>query len=175
MAISIDLIKELRSITEAGTMDCKKALEESNGDLKKAIEIIREKGAIKAAQKAERVTTQGLVEAYVHGGRIGAMVEINCETDFVAKNDGFKELAHNIAMQIASMEPEYINPEDVPAERKEQLEEGQIIDLMSQPFIKDPSRTIKDIVVDCIAKYKENIKVARFVRYTIGGAAKENK
>ena len=168
MAISIEQIKELRGITQAGTMDCKKALEEADGDIKRAVEIIREKGVIKAAQKADRVAAQGCIGSYVHNGRIGAMVEVNCETDFVAHNEGFQELARNIAMQIAAMAPEYINPESVPAERKETLEADEIVDLLSQPFFKDPSLTIKDLIIDCVAKFKENIKVSRFVRYEVG-------
>ena len=166
MEITTADIKELREICSAGIMDCRHALEEAGGDKKKAVEILRERGCLKAAKKAERVTAQGLVEAYIHnGGRIGAMVELNCETDFVARTDEFKQLAHDIAMQVAAMDPQYINLEAVPAGIEVEAEAAC---LLSQPFIKDPSKLINDLIVEVISKTGENIRVGHFVRFEIG-------
>jgi elongation factor Ts len=138
----------------------------SRGRQAKAAEILKERGCQKAAKKAERVTAQGLVESYIHtGGRIGAMVELNCETDIVARTDEFKGLAHDIAMQVAAMSPHYITSEEVP----EGVElEAETACLLSQPFIKDPTRLVKDLIVEVISKTGENIRVGRFVRFEIG-------
>ncbi len=166
MEIPTSRIKELREKTGAGIMDCRNALLKGEGDLEKALEILKEQGVLKAQKKAERTTSQGLVEAYIHaGGRIGAMVEVNCETDFVARTDEFKELAHELAMQVAAMQPQYISKEDVP--------EGADVDyesacLLLQPYIRDNSKTVNDLIVETIAKVGENIRVRRFVRFELG-------
>ncbi len=150
MPLNTDLIKELRAKTGAGIMDAKNALEQSNNDMAKAEDWLKEKGLASAAKKADRETSQGVIEAYLHNGRIGAMVEVNCETDFVAKTEDFQQLCRNIAMQVAAM-----SPEDVEA-------------LMEQEFIKDPSQKISDLVKAAIAKLGENIVIGRFVRYELG-------
>ena len=166
MSISKDSIKELREQCGAGVMECHHALLETDGDMEKALCILRERGFAKAAKKAERVTKQGLVEAYIHaGGRIGAMVELNCETDFVARTDEFKELAHNLAMQVAAMCPRFISQEEVPEGAEVEIEADC---LLNQPYIKDPGVTIRDIIVATIAKVGENIRVSRFVRFELG-------
>lgn len=150
MAISAQQIKELREKTQAGFADCKTALEEANGDMKKAEEILRKKGFEKAAKKADRDTDQGIVESYVHQtGKVGVLVTILCETDFVARTDEFKHLAHEVAMQIAAM-----NPKNVEA-------------LLKQEYIRDGSKTINDMVTDTIAKLGENIKISEFSRLEI--------
>ncbi len=160
------MIKELREQSGAGIMECRTTLVGTQGDREKALAILKEKGLLKAQKKAERATGQGLVEAYIHtAGRIGSMVELNCETDFVARTDEFKELAHCLAMQVAAMAPKYISEEEVP--------EGADIEpseacLLLQPYIKDPTRTVKDIIVETIAKVGENIRVRRFNRYELG-------
>ncbi|MFQ6121834.1 MAG: translation elongation factor Ts [Dehalococcoidales bacterium] len=166
MKISTEMVKELRNQTGAGIMECRKALLEVNGDIAKALQILKEKGLIKAEKKAERATAQGLIEAYIHaGGRIGAMVEVNCETDFVARTDEFKELAHNVAMQVAALSPQFVTKEEVP----EGVEiEPQTACLLLQPFIKDPSKTVQDIIVETIARVGENIRVNRFARFELG-------
>ncbi|UCG54359.1 MAG: translation elongation factor Ts [Dehalococcoidia bacterium] len=168
MDISIDTIKELREQCGAGIMECRNALVYAEGDLEKALESLKEKGCIKAAEKAERVTEQGLVEAYIHiGGRIGAMVELNCETDFVARTDEFKELAHNLAMQVAAMSPQFISEEEIPPEKKGDFEIESAC-LLQQSYIKDPTLTVRDIIVQNIAKIGENIKISRFTRFELG-------
>jgi elongation factor Ts len=166
--VPIEKIKELRSISGAGVMDCRNALASCSGDTEKALEKLREAGLAKAAKKAERATTQGLVETYIHGGRIGAMVELGCESDFVARTQEFKELAHILAMQIAAMSPTYISTEE--------LTEGSglepaVVCLLAQPYIKDTTRTVKDIINETIAKVGENIRVNHFARFEIGGQA----
>jgi len=194
--ITTQMIKELREKTGAGIVDCKKALVEAGGDIEKAVEILRKKGAAKAAKKAERATAEGAVFSYIHGGgKVGVLVELNCETDFVARNETFKELGHEIAMQIAAMAPEYVSKEEVPAEviekekevlREQALAEGKpehivekIVEgrlakfyaekcLLEQPWIKDDSKTIKDLITDYITKLGENIKVRRFARFEVG-------
>ncbi len=166
MEISTDMIKELRDQCGAGIMDCRNALLAVGGDSTKALEILKEKGLLQAKKKAERVTKQGLVEAYIHtGGRVGAMIEVNCETDFVARTDEFKGLAHCIALQVAAMSPQFISALEIP--------EGSDIDpkvacLLLQPYIKDPTRTVQDVIVETIAKVGENIKVSRFIRFELG-------
>jgi len=147
-------------------MDCRNALSKVEGDMEKALEILKEQGILKAKKKAERSTTQGLVEAYIHaGGRIGAMVELNCETDFVARTDEFKTLAHDLAMQVAAMQPQFISREEVPEESEVEYETAC---LLLQPFIRDTSRTIQDIITETIAKVGENIRVRRFARFELG-------
>lgn len=150
MAIDVTKIKELREKTGAGIADCREALEKSNGDLVKAQAYLKEKGIEKAAKKSERETKQGLVASYVHNGKIGVLVEINCETDFVARTDDFKNMTHEVAMQISAM-----NPKDVK-------------DLMKQPYIRDPKMTIEDLVKSVIAKLGENIQISRFTRLQLG-------
>ena len=147
-------------------MSCRNALIEASGDMEKAQQILKEKGILKAQKKLERSTTQGVIETYVHtGGRIGAMVEVNCETDFVTRTDEFKELAHNLVMQVAAMPPQFISNDEVPEGTDV---EPQVDCLLLQPFIKDPSKTIQDIIVETIARLGENIKVARFARFELG-------
>ena len=194
--ITAALVKELRERTGAGMMDCKKALSATDGDLEKAIDFLREKGLAAAAKKAGRVAAEGLVEAYIHGGgRIGVLVEVNCETDFVAKTDAFKELVKDIAMHIAATNPAYLKREEVPtaeleheqavlAEQArnegkpekiiEKMVAGRIekyykeVCLMEQPFVKDPDKTISDLITESIAKIGENISIRRFTRYQLG-------
>ena len=194
--ITAALVEELRERTGAGMMDCKKALSATDGDLEKAIDFLREKGLAAAAKKAGRVAAEGLVEAYIHGGgRIGVLVEVNCETDFVAKTDAFKELVKDIAMHIAATNPSYLKREEVPtaeleheqavlAEQArnegkpekiiEKMVAGRIekyykeVCLMEQPFVKDPDKTISDLITESIAKIGENISIRRFTRYQLG-------
>lgn len=196
MEITSEKVKELRDKTGAGMMDCKKALSESSGNLEKAIDYLRKKGAATAEKRADRATNQGLVEAYIHaGGRIGSMVELNCETDFVAKTDDFKTLARDIAMQIAAMNPQYIAREQVTqatidheleiyrTQARNEKKPEQIIDkiatgklekyfqevcLLEQTFIKDSGKTIKDLVLEMTAKTGEKISVRRFRRFHLG-------
>ena len=147
-------------------MSCRNALIEASGDMEKAQQILKEMGILKAQKKLERSTSQGVIETYVHtGGRIGAMIEVNCETDFVTRTDEFKELAHNLAMQVAAMPPQFISDDEVPEGTDV---EPQVDCLLLQPFIKDPSKTIQDIIVETIARLGENIKVARFARFELG-------
>jgi len=166
LEISTEIVKEVRVQSGAGIMECRNALLEVEGDVARALQILKEKGLLKAEKKAERATPQGLIEAYIHtGGRIGAMVEVNCETDFVARTDEFKELAHSLAMQVAALSPQFITKEEVP--------EGADIEpqsacLLLQLYIKDPSKTVRDIIVETIAKVGENIKVSRFARFELG-------
>ncbi len=166
MEITTAMIKELREQSGAGIMDCRSALVGCGGDIDKALESLREKGLLKAQKKAERVTSQGLIEAYIHtAGRIGAMIEINCETDFVARTDEYKELAHCLAMQVAALSPKYISEKEI---KEDEEVDPKDACLLSQPYIKDPTRTVKDIITDVIAKVGENIRVRRFVRYELG-------
>ena len=166
MAISTETIKQVREKTGAGVIDCKKALDEADGNMDRACEILIERGIASAQKKSDRAAEQGIIETYVHGGgKIGVLVEVNCETDFVARNDQFKELAHDIALQIAAMSPAFVSKEDIPP--------GKECDpvtscLLQQPFIKDPGRTIQDIIAETIAKTGENIKVRRFTRFELG-------
>ena len=165
--ISTASIKELREKCGAGIMDCRSALAETQGDMEKAAELLKERGCRVAAKKADRVTAHGLVETYVHtGGRVAAMVELNCETDFVARTEEFKRLAHDIAMQVAAMNPTFVLAEQVPPGTE--IPEGEVICLLDQPFIKDPSKTIKDLIVEVIARVGENIRVSRFARFEVG-------
>lgn len=162
MASTTELIKELRERTSAGVMDCKKALDESNGNLDKAEQILKEQGIASAAKKAGRDTDQGLIETYIHsGGRIGAMVEVNCETDFVARTKEFSDLAHDIAMQIAAMNPSTLEENNTDAESDNSS-------LLQQPFIKDPSKNIQELINETVGKLGENIRVRRFKRFSLG-------
>lgn len=195
MANTVEAIKELRARTGAGMMDCKKALDECD-TVEKAVDYLREKGLVKAAKKAGRQASEGSVFSYIHtNSKVGVLLELNCETDFVAKTDEFKKLGHEICMQIAAANPQYVAPEHVPAEelerekevfRNQAKEEGKpanIVDkiaegrvnkfyeevcLLEQNYIRDSSVKIKDMVVENIAKMGENIVVSRFVRYSIG-------
>jgi len=159
-------VKELREQSGAGIMECRNALLEVEGDIVKAFQLLKQRSLIKVEKKRERSTSQGLIEAYIHtGGRIGAMVEVNCETDFVARTDEFKELAHHLAMQVAAQEPNFISLEEIP--------EGADLDtqaacLLLQPYIKNPDMSIQDIIDETIAKVGENIKVSRFTRFELG-------
>lgn len=199
MAITSETVKLLREKTGAGMMDCKKALTESEGNIEKAIEILRKKGAATAEKRADRATNQGIVEAYIHaGGRIGAMVELNCETDFVAKTDDFKALAREIAMQVTAMSPLFVSREQVSKDiidreldiyRTMALNEKKpetIIDkiaqgrlekffqetcLLEQTYIKDPGKTIKDLILDLTAKTGEKITIRRYQRFHLGESA----
>jgi elongation factor Ts len=194
--ISASQVKELRQLTGAGMMDCKKALTETNGNMEKAIEYLREKGLAAAAKRSGRIATEGLVESYIHGGgRIGVLIEVNCETDFVAKTDEFKELVKDLAMQVAASNPLYVSREEVtqevidkeksilraqalnegkPEKIVEKMVEGRIekfykeVCLLEQPFIKDPDKSVKDLVTEKIAKIGETIQVRRFARFELG-------
>lgn len=166
MQITTDMIKALREKTGAGVIDCKKALTESEGDFDKACGILEEKGIALAKKKADRVAEQGLIETYVHlGGKIGVMLEINCETDFVAHTEEFKELAHDIALQIAAMSPHYISTDEI---QEETDDDPESTCLLTQQYIKDPGKTIQDVITETIAKVGENIKVRRFARFELG-------
>ena len=166
MEIPTGRVKELREHSGAGIMECKNALIETKGDIEKALEILRERCLFKAAKKRERSASEGLIETYVHaGGRIGAMLEVNCETDFAARTKEFKELAHNLAMQVAAIPPQFISMEEVP--------EGTDIDtktdcLLVQPYIRNLDMTVQDVINEAIAKIGENIRIRRFVRFELG-------
>lgn len=196
MAFTTKDIQELRARTNVGMMDCKKALTETDGNMEKAIEYLREKGMATAAKKAGRIASQGIVDTYIHlGGKIGVMVEVNCETDFVARGDMFKEFVHNVALQIAAAKPYYVKREEVPAAELEKekeilkiqaINEGKpaaIIDrmvegriqkyyqdfcLLDQAYVKDPSKTITQLQNEAISAIGEKISIRRFVRYEMG-------
>ncbi len=195
MAVSIDDIKKLKELSGIGLTDAKAALTEANGDFDKALEALRKKGLTKAEKKSDREASEGVIESYVHGGRIGVLVEVNCETDFVARTDGFKEFAHQIALQVASMSPLYVSEADIPAEelervRKEALESDalkgkpadiaeKIVDgqvkkyfadkvLLNQSYIMDDSMTIGQYLKETIAKTGENVIISRFSRLELG-------
>ena len=196
MSIDAKIVKELRDKTGAGMMDCKRALVETDGDLVKAVEALRKAGVTKAEKKGIRSAQDGLVYSYIHhGGRLGVLVEVNCETDFVAKTDGFKELVHNLAIQIAATNPVSVNREQVPEElvkseqdiyteqaknsKKpdkmiEKIVTGKMdkyfqeICLLEQPFIKDPDKIVKDLITESIATLGENISIGRYIRYAVG-------
>jgi elongation factor Ts len=204
MAISTEAVKKLREATGAGVLECQKALTAANGDMQKAIDILREKGLAAAQKRADRKASEGMVELYSHsGGRIGVMVELNCETDFVARADGFRKLAHELALQIAATAPLYIREEDIPAEVLEHekaiyeakaKEEGKpaailpkIIEgnlnkykdetvLLRQPYIRDESVTIQKLISEQVIALGENVVVRRFVRWVLGETSEaENK
>jgi elongation factor Ts len=194
--ISAGQVKELRAKTGAGMMDCKKALQDSQGDLDQAVKLLREKGLASAKKRQEKTAEQGIIEAYIHlGNQIGTILEINCETDFVARNTDFKELAHLIALQIAAVNPAYVDRESVPEEvveaekdiyRARCQQEGkpekvwdrivtgmldkffQDVCLLEQPFVKDPSVTVGELITQASAKLGEKIEVERFTRYQVG-------
>ncbi|NLY08966.1 MAG: translation elongation factor Ts [Tissierellia bacterium] len=195
MNITASMVKELRETTGAGMMDCKKALTETNGNMEKAIDFLREKGLAGAAKKSGRIASEGMVEAYIHGGRIGVLIEVNSETDFVAKNEEFKEFVKDMAMQVAAQAPKYVSRDDVPKEevdhemsvlKQQALNEGKpehIVDkmvvgrldkyfesicLLDQAFIKDGDVKVQDVLNALIAKIGENIKIRRFTRYEVG-------
>lgn len=166
MEVSIDSIKALRDRTGAGIMDSKRALQEAGGDPEKAEEVLKQQGIASASKKASRQTNQGLVNSYIHsGGRIGAMVEVNCETDFVARTDDFKTLAHDLAMQVAAMAPTYVDSTDIPERADGNAHEAC---LMQQPYIKDPTKTVQDLVNEMVGKLGENVRVRRFSRFSLG-------
>ncbi|MBF0619367.1 MAG: translation elongation factor Ts [Candidatus Omnitrophica bacterium] len=171
--MSLDAIKELREQTNCGIIDCKKALAEAGGDLQKAKALLRERGLQMALKKASRVATEGRVDAYIHNGnRIGVIIEVNCETDFVARNDDFVAFTKNVAMHIAAMSPKYIKKDEVPADVLKAEEDQDAFMkasvLLEQPFVKDPSKTIQDLLNELVAKMGENILIGRFARYKIG-------
>lgn len=195
MSISASLVKELREKSGAGMLDCKNALVATDGNIEKAIDYLREKGLASAAKKSGRIASEGLVEAYIHGGKIGVLVEVNSETDFVAKNDEFKQFVKDIAMQIAAASPKYVSREEVTEEelnhereilKAQAVNEGkpeaiaakivegrmekfyEQICLLDQAFIKDPSVKIKDLLAEKVAKIGENIKIRRFSRFAVG-------
>jgi elongation factor Ts len=196
MKITAAMVKELRTATGAGVLDAKKALEATDGDFDKAADILREKGAARAAKRVGREASEGVIEVYEHpGNRVGVMLELNCETDFVARNEQFLELAHDLALHIAAMNPQYLEPADVPTEeleretavlRSQALAEGkpeEIADkivagrlkkfyeevcLLEQPFVKDDKVTIQELVTNVISSTGENIRISRFVRYELG-------
>jgi elongation factor Ts len=165
MQVSAETIRMLREQTSAGIMECKRALQESGGDITAATEILKQRGYAMAKKKEARAVGQGLIEAYIHGGgRIGALVEVNCESDFVARTSEFKELAHDLAMQIVAAKPRFVGRENVP--QGEQADDEDC--LLLQPFIKDPGRRVQDVITETIAKVRENIKIKRFVRFELG-------
>jgi elongation factor Ts len=188
--ITTEQIKELRARTGAGIVDCRNALQQAGGDLERAVEILRAKGLATAEKKAGRAATEGLIEAYIHtGGKVGAMVEVNCETDFVARTDEFRRLARDLAMQVTASVPRYVTREEIPAEVVEKQRalfaqelagkpaaavEGRLakwyqeVVLLEQPFIKDESKTVRDIITDAVARIGENIQIRRFTRFRIG-------
>ncbi|MCD6384779.1 translation elongation factor Ts [Candidatus Sumerlaeota bacterium] len=196
MSISAKLVKELRQRTGAGIMDCKNALEEAGGDLEKAVELLRKRGKEIAAKKSTRKASEGIVYSYIHPpGKVGTIIELNCETDFVAKNERFLNLAKDLAMHITAMAPQFMNIEEVPpellqkqkeiyleqarAEKEDEARVNQIVEdkinrffaencLMSQPFIKDPDKTIKDLIEENVAVLGENIVLRRYVRFSVG-------
>lgn len=166
MKVSTDRIKELREQSGAGIMDCRNALLEAQSDIDKALQILKRRNLFVAEKKRKRTTLQGLVEAYVHaGGRIGAMVEVNCETDFAARTDEFQELAHHLAMQVAAMSPQFISREEIPDGADV---EAEVDCLLHQPFIKNPDMSVQDVINETIARVGENIKVGRFARFALG-------
>ena len=177
MQIGKDKVKELRARTDAGIMDCKHALKQAGGNLEQAINFLTQKGKIIASRKTDRLTKQGVIESYVHhGNKIGVLVEINCETDFVARNSKFKEFARDIAMQIAASAPLFIKREDVPSGEidkqkmgKQQIEEYlKMVCLLEQPFIKDSKVSVNDYLSSVIAKLGEHIVIKRFMRFHLG-------
>jgi elongation factor Ts len=198
MSISAQDVKTLRERTGAGMMECKKCLTEAEGDMDKAMELLKQKGLAQAEKKAGRTAAEGVVTSYIHGnGKIGVLVEINCETDFVAKNEDFQTFARDIAMHVAASSPEYVRREDIPEERVqaekdlvktqseetiagkpdnvvEQILEGKLnknlsaITLLDQPFVKDPDKTVDEITKELVAKLGENVRVRRFERFEVG-------
>jgi elongation factor Ts len=166
MKVSVEAVRELRSRTNVGIADCNKALLQTGGDIEKAIEFLKERGVAIAEEKKELAATDGVIEAYIHHTkRIGALVELNCETDFVARTAEFRELAHDLAMQIAASSPQFLTSEEMPAEAET---DPQVACLLSQPFIREPDKTVQELIAETIAKVGENIKVGRFARFELG-------
>ncbi len=200
MAARLELVKELRARTGAGMMDCKDALEEAGGDLEKAVEVLRKRGLAQAAKRAGRIASQGLVDAYIHGGgNLGVLVEVNCETDFVARTEEFRQLVRDLALQIAARDPRYIRREDVPPEeleREREIARAQLstqmhgkpasaveravegklgkwleeVVLLDQPFVRDEGKKVRDRIAEVVARTGENIVVRRFARFKLGEA-----
>ncbi len=177
MVITANQVKELREKSGAGIMECKRALEQVDGDVARAVELLKQQGLAKADKKTGRAASQGLVEPYIHGaGRIGSMVEVNCETDFVARTPEFRDLAHDLAMQVAATAPAYVSVDDVPESAWTDLDKEYgdrekataAVVLLEQPFIKDPKLSIRDLVRERIGKLGENIVVRRFARFEVG-------
>lgn len=174
MKISVDLVRELRELTSASVAHCKKALEESKGDVKKAAQLLRKQGLQIASEKQGRITKEGRIESYVHhGNKIGVLLEVNCESDFVARGNDFIQFTKDIAMQITATSPSYIKKEDIPKESLEQEKNKEEFIksncLLEQAFVKDPGITIKDYLGSLVAKVGENIVIRRFIRYQLGG------
>lgn len=168
MEIPASQVMELRARTGAGVMDCRQALREADGDLERAADLLRTRGLALAEQKAGRSTREGIVEAYIHGGgRLGALVEINCETDFVARTEDFRRLARELAMQVAAGDARYVSREEIPEERREDPAAREVI-LLEQPYIRDERRTVRDLVTETVAKLGENIQIRRFARFKVG-------
>ncbi|HEV8338130.1 MAG TPA: translation elongation factor Ts [bacterium] len=166
--IPASLVMELRARTGAGVMDCRRALSEAGGDPDRAAALLRTWGVAKAEKKAGRAAREGLVESYVHGGgRIGVLVEVNCETDFVARTEDFRRLARELAMQVAATDPRFVSRDEVPEEQRDDPDLAQAI-LLEQPYIRDERRTIADLVTEAVAKVGENIQVRRFARFKVG-------
>lgn len=166
LKIPTNMVRELREQSGAGIMACRNALLEAAGDIEKALQILKEQSLIQAQKKANRSTAQGVIETYIHtGGYIGAMVEVNCETDFVARTGEFKELAHHLAMQVAAICPQFVSREDIPEGADIEPEKAC---LLLQPYIKDPAKVVQDIINETIARTGENIKVSRFARFELG-------
>ena len=166
MSIDAKTVKVLREKTGAGMMDCKRALVETKGNLEKAVEALRKAGVAKAEKKGSRSAKEGLIYSYIHhGGRLGVLLEVNCETDFVAKTDGFKELVHNLSMQVAAMSPLYVDESDAKFDDSQDPEQ---VCLIKQSFIKDPSKNIETLVNESVGKLGENIRIRRFSRFALG-------
>jgi elongation factor Ts len=166
LAVDVKLVRDLRDQTGAGIMDCKEALEKSDGDMEKAIQALREKGVASATKRVGKDTNEGVIETYLHtGGRVGAMVELGCETDFVARTEEFRKLAHDICMQVAAMGPVYVEADEI--EEGDDRPPAQIV-LMLQPYIKNSSSSVGEMVRELAGKVGENIKVVRFTRLAVG-------
>lgn len=166
MKIPTVMVRELRDQSGVGIMECRNALLAAEGGMEKALQILKQQSLFQAQKKANRTTSQGIIESYIHtGGRIGAMVEVNCETDFVTRTDEFKELAHHLAMQVAAQDPQFISQEEVPEGADI---EPQVACLLLQPYIKNLDKTVQDIIAETIARVGENIKISRFARFEVG-------
>lgn len=166
MQITASAVKELREKTGAGVLECRNVLQEAAGNVERAMHLLKERGLAKAEKKVGRSTGQGLIEAYVHpGGRVGALVEVNCETDFVARTPEFRQLAHEMALQVVAASPQFVSRDEMPAGADLNSQEAC---LLEQPFIKDPGKSVKDLITETIAKVGENIRVKRFSRFELG-------
>ena len=166
MKIPVEAVKELRSRTNAGILECNKALSEAGGDMERAVEFLKQRGMAIAEKKKDMAVSEGVIKAYIHHTkRIGALVELNCETDFAAHTDEFEELAHNLAMQVAATSPRFLSGDEMPPEAQA---DQQVACLLSQPFIKEPSKTVQEVIAEVIAKVGENIRVRRFARFELG-------